>query len=105
MSIAKQEDECALGEELRGGFNLMSLPLETLHRVLSFLPIGDVVNFAFVCQQAFDVSKELAWEELDFSTGHFWLEDVKNLSNRSQATCQTLTVPASSGCPCTCICK
>jgi hypothetical protein len=86
------DGEFAVNSDLRG-FNLMALPVEALHHVMAFLPMTDVVNFAFVSRRAFDVVKGLAWKELDFSDGHHWLKDVVNLGNRAQATCRSLTLP------------
>jgi hypothetical protein len=82
----------AVNEDLRG-FNLMNLPLEILHHVLSFLFMEDIVNFAFVSRQAFNLSRTLAWEELDFSDGHYWLKDMVFLGDRAQVTCRSLTLP------------
>jgi hypothetical protein len=81
-----------VNEDLRG-FNLMKLPIETLHHVLSFLSIEDVMNFAFVSRQAFEVAKGLTWVELDFRRGDYWLEDVVNLCQRAQSTCRSLKLP------------
>jgi hypothetical protein len=91
MSIAVDKEYAVKG--CLPGFNLMNLPLETLHHVLSFLPVKDVVNFAFVSQRAFQVAKGLTWEELDFTPGNFWLEDVEFLCARAQATCRSLVLP------------
>jgi hypothetical protein len=91
MSIAV-DDGFTVREDLRG-FNLMKLPPQTLHHVLSFLSLEDVVNFAFVSRRAFEVAKALTWEELDFSGGDYWHEDVANLCDRAQASCRMLTLP------------
>jgi hypothetical protein len=82
-------------ENLRG-FNLMNIPLEALRHVLSFLPLQDVVQFAFVSRQAFEVAKGLTWKELDFSEGNYWLEDLVNFCDRAQATCRRLDLPIAS---------
>ncbi len=82
-----------VNEDLRG-FNLMNLPLETLLHVIEFLPMEDIVNFAFVCRKAFQATKGLTWEHLSFLDGRYWLKDVEYLCNRAQATCQSLTVSA-----------
>jgi hypothetical protein len=86
------DNELAVKDNLQA-FNLMNLPLETLHHVLSFLTMKDVVNFAFVCQRAFQAAKALTWDNLDFTPGDYWPEDVENFCVRSQATCQSLVLP------------
>ncbi len=86
------ESEFALNQALRG-LNLMTLPLEVLRHVLSFLSVEDVVKFAFVCRQAFEVAKGLSWDCLNFLGGCYWLKDVVNLCDRAEATCQTLMLP------------
>jgi hypothetical protein len=86
-------DKGAAAEDDPRGLNLMELPLETLLHVLSFLPMDDILEFAFVCRRAFEVAKCLTWERLHFSSGHYWLEDVVNFCNRAQPTCQSLELP------------
>ncbi len=87
------DSEFAVNQDLRG-FNLMTLPVEILRHVLSFLPMEVVVNFAFVSRQSFEVAKGLTWECLDFSLGNYWLKDVVNFCDRAQATCQSLILPS-----------
>jgi hypothetical protein len=74
-------------------FDLLNLPLETQHYVLSFLRMNDIVNFAFVCRRTFEVAKGLTWDNLDFSHGDYWFKDVANLCDRAKATCQSVVLP------------
>ncbi len=91
MSITL-DHEFKVNEDLRG-LNLMNLPLESLHHVLSFMSIQDVINFAFVSWNAFQVAKGHTWTHLDFTGERCWLKDVVNLGNRAQASCRSLTLP------------
>ncbi len=96
MTITK-DDAFTVMDDLRG-FNLMNLPLETLHHVLSFVSMKNIFKFAFVCRQAFVVAKALKWVNLDFSSlRNCWPKDVAYLSDRAQATCQRLALPTTCG--------
>jgi hypothetical protein len=50
------DEAFAVNDQLRG-FNLMDLPAETLHKILSFLPMHEIVYFACVCQRVSEPSK------------------------------------------------
>jgi hypothetical protein len=97
MNVTWDSGAATKEDHLRG-CNLMMLPLETLHHVLSFLSTGEILSFAFVCRRAFEVAKGLTWERLDLSVGSYWLKDVDNLCDRAQTTCRNLFLPTRSEC-------
>jgi hypothetical protein len=93
MSVATENSFTVDEDSPLRRFNLMSLPLETLHHVLSFLPMDDIVKFGFVCRRAFEVAKAFTWDYLDFSCGTYWLDDIWSLCDRAQTTCRKMIAP------------